>query len=304
MSTGVTLRGRGVAAAVGFATIVGASLFATVSPANAAVGAFNGGGLNVAGGSADTSSIVVSGQDAAVSDVNVVINGITTNFTQVIDAVLESPSGAKVMLMSDVACSNNAAAVTVGIDDSALIPFPGAGAGVGSSALTNGTTYRPTDLDPDQTPCDTTGDDLVPVPTAATLSAFAGSTPNGTWKLHLASDSGGTSVSITSWSLTIESTNNACDGKLATIVSDAKKINGTDGNDVIVAGPKANNIKGFGGNDTICGGSGKDVIKGGAGDDRIFGEAGKDQLKGSGGIDTCIGGPAKDSFARCETAVQ
>src|SRR5690349_6666994 len=189
----VSKRGRAASAAAILA-LTGASLVAAISPASAA-GTFNGAGVTVAGGAATTSNIVVAGQDT-VTDVNVVINGLTTNFAQVVDAVLESPSGAKVMLLSDVACSNAAANTTFGIDDAAQTPFPGAGTGSGSAPLVNGVIYQPTDLDPPTTICDGTGDALVPAPTASALSAFNGSNPNGTWKLHFASDSVGTAASI------------------------------------------------------------------------------------------------------------
>lgn len=102
------------------------------------------------------------------------------------------------------------------------------------------------------------------------------------------------------------STELGCGGKVATIVgtNGKDKLNGTNGDDVILAGNGKDTVKGLGGNDTICGGAGKDVLKGGAGDDHIFGDSGKDQLKGSAGTDVCIGGSSKDSFKGCETATQ
>ena len=301
----VSKRGRAASAAAILA-LTGASLAASVAPANAA-GTFNGAGITVAGNAATTSAIVVAGQEPTVTDVNVVINGLTTNFPQVVDAVLESPSGAKVMLLSDVACSAVAATnTTFGVDDAGQTPFPGSGTGGTSAPIVNGVIYTPTDLDPAATPCDGTGDALVPAPTGSSLSAFNGSNPNGTWKLHFASDSGGTSASIQGWSLSINTPTNGCDSKLATIsgTDGANKITGTAGDDVIVAGGGKDNVKGLGGNDTICGGTGKDVLKGGAGDDRIFGDSGKDQIKGSAGADNCVGGASKDSFSGCEVRVQ
>lgn len=282
-----------------------AALAVAIRPASAA-GTFNGAGVTVPGGAATTSNIVVAGQDT-VTDVNVVLNNFTTNFAQVADVVLESPSGAKVTLLSDVACSASPTTnVTFGIDDAAQTPFPGAGAGAASPPIVNGTIYQPTDLDVGATPCDGSGDGLVPAPTGTTLAAFNGSNPNGTWKLHFASDSGGTSASISGWSLSLSTPTNGCDSKLATIVGTdgSNKIRGTAGDDVIVAGGGKDNVKGLGGNDTICGSAGKDVLKGGAGNDRIFGESGKDQLKGSSGVDVCFGGSSKDSFSGCETRVQ
>lgn len=85
-----------------------------------------------------------------------------------------------------------------------------------------------------------------------------------------------------------------CDGKPATIVSNAPTIVGTKAPDVIVAGPGDNVIRGEGGNDTICAGEGDDVIHGGRGDDTIFGEGGNDTLYGERGSDDLDGGGGED----------
>ena len=96
-----------------------------------------------------------------------------------------------------------------------------------------------------------------------------------------------------------------CDGKVATIVSKKKVIQGTNGADVIVArGTKNNIIYGKGGRDRICagggndhvyGGSGHDRIFGGSGDDDLFGQTGRDDLFGFAGTDVMLGG-AHDDF--------
>ncbi|HVW47903.1 MAG TPA: calcium-binding protein [Solirubrobacterales bacterium] len=87
-----------------------------------------------------------------------------------------------------------------------------------------------------------------------------------------------------------------CDGKPATIVSNAAVITGTKAPDVIVAGPGDNVIHGEGGNDTICGGAGNDTIYGERGDDVIFGEGGDDIIYGERGSDTLDGGPGNDKI--------
>lgn len=86
----------------------------------------------------------------------------------------------------------------------------------------------------------------------------------------------------------------ACDGKAATIISDAAAILGTAGDDVIVGGPGANHISGGGGNDVICAGGGNDVVTGGPGADRIFGASGRDRLDGGSGDDWISGGSGRD----------
>jgi Ca2+-binding RTX toxin-like protein len=124
-----------------------------------------------------------------------------------------------------------------------------------------------------------------------------------------------------------------CDGKPATIVgtSGAETINGTPGDDVIVALAGADTVHGYGGNDIICGGLGNDVLNGGNGNDKLigledndtlnggdgndqeFGGVGNDTLNGGGGADNltgaagtdrCAGGAGPDVFATCETAIQ
>ncbi|HEX3609987.1 MAG TPA: hypothetical protein VHU14_10035 [Solirubrobacterales bacterium] len=85
-----------------------------------------------------------------------------------------------------------------------------------------------------------------------------------------------------------------CNGKQATIVSNAPKIVGTKAPDVIVAGPGDNTIYGEGGNDTICGGEGDDTIYGGRGNDVLFGEGGNDTLYGERGSDDLDGGAGED----------
>ena len=86
----------------------------------------------------------------------------------------------------------------------------------------------------------------------------------------------------------------SCDGKPATIVSNAPKILGTKAPDVIVAGPGDNTIYGMGGDDTICGGEGDDTLYGGRGNDTLFGEGGDDTLYGERGSDELDGGAGED----------
>ena len=86
----------------------------------------------------------------------------------------------------------------------------------------------------------------------------------------------------------------SCDGKKATIVSNAAKIVGTKAPDVIVAGPGDNVIYGEGGDDTICGGEGNDTIFGGRGSDDLLGEGGDDTIHGERGSDAIDGGAGSD----------
>lgn len=74
-----------------------------------------------------------------------------------------------------------------------------------------------------------------------------------------------------------------CRGQAATIV-------GTDGRDVINAGPGRDVIAARGGNDDIDAGAGRDLVCGGAG---------RDRLDGGGGADRCRGGPGRDREVSC-----
>ena len=87
-----------------------------------------------------------------------------------------------------------------------------------------------------------------------------------------------------------------CQGKPATIVSNAATITGTKAPDVIVAGDGDNTIHGEGGNDTICAGGGNDTIYGERGVDALYGEEGDDTIYGERGSDTLDGGGGNDKI--------
>jgi Ca2+-binding RTX toxin-like protein len=87
-----------------------------------------------------------------------------------------------------------------------------------------------------------------------------------------------------------------CQGKPATIVSNAATIRGGKAPDVIVAGAGNNTIFGEGGNDTICGGAGDDTIDGERGVDSIYGEEGNDTIEGERGSDKLDGGGGNDKI--------
>ncbi|MDP9465228.1 MAG: S8 family serine peptidase, partial [Actinomycetota bacterium] len=88
-----------------------------------------------------------------------------------------------------------------------------------------------------------------------------------------------------------------CFGAPATIVGSAfdDVINGTAGDDVIVAGAGADTINGLGGNDQICGDAGDDTIDTGDGDDLVLGGSGADTIKGGNGNDVLVGNPGGGS---------
>ena len=89
-----------------------------------------------------------------------------------------------------------------------------------------------------------------------------------------------------------------CDGRTATIVSAARIVQGTPGDDVIVAtGTSGQEIRGGDGDDIICGSVGPDRILAGAGDDTVLAGNGNDTIDGLTGADTLDGGFGRDAIA-------
>jgi Ca2+-binding RTX toxin-like protein len=79
----------------------------------------------------------------------------------------------------------------------------------------------------------------------------------------------------------------ACAGIILTnLITGSVMLNGTSGNDLILASAFVDTINGGDGNDCILGGGGADVITGGNGND------------------ICIGGPGTDIFLTCEIQIQ
>jgi Ca2+-binding RTX toxin-like protein len=83
----------------------------------------------------------------------------------------------------------------------------------------------------------------------------------------------------------------ACFGVPATMVGTVNNdvINGTPGNDVIVAGDGNDTINGNGGNDRVCAGNGNDTVNGGTGADFVLGDPGADTIRGDADNDTLVG---------------
>ncbi|HJR09157.1 MAG TPA: hypothetical protein VJ842_17995 [Pyrinomonadaceae bacterium] len=146
------------------------------------------------------SNITVAGQTGVVQRVSVTLNSLTHTSATALDILLVSPSGRKSIIMSDMVngAVNN---VTFTLDDYAPLPLPLNQTGTTGFPLTPGV-YRPTNS--------STGDTFpAPAPAApytATLSAFNGDNPNGTWSLYvLDDDANGDSGSIAGgWTITFD----------------------------------------------------------------------------------------------------
>ena len=127
-----------------------------------------------------------------LTDVNVTLTGFSHTYPADIDILLEGPSGATVVLMSDVGSFTNAVNATLTFDD----------AGVSMGGPVTSGTYRPTniaggDVFASPAPSGTPGTDL---------AVFNGTNPAGTWKLYIVDDFPGDSGSLSGgWSLDITS---------------------------------------------------------------------------------------------------
>ena len=140
------------------------------------------------------SSIAIAGLPAQTLVKSVTINGFTHTYPQDVDIILRSPSGATVILMSDVNGTTPTTNANYTLDDAA------------ASLLSTGSnasgTYRPTNSG--------TGDNW-PAPGPGTvnqatpsLGSFGAGNNNGTWELFVYDDAGGDIGSIASWSITFE----------------------------------------------------------------------------------------------------
>jgi subtilisin-like proprotein convertase family protein len=129
------------------------------------------------------SNITVSGFTGIANKVTVSLKNFNHTYPDDVDVLLVSPTGQKMIIMSDVggdnAITNN---VTITLDDAAAGLLPNA------TVITTGT-YRPTnigagDVFPASAP---DGPYLTPASagTATLNSAFAGEDPNGVWSLYV-----------------------------------------------------------------------------------------------------------------------
>ena len=123
-----------------------------------------------------TSQITVTGQTGLVTDVDVTLNGFTSEFPDDLDVMLVGPNGRKVILMSDACGGDDLNNASVTFDDEALAPLSEGG------PCGSGTFFPYNAEDVDEPPF---------VPTGPALSAFDGFVPNGVWTLVAADTQSG-----------------------------------------------------------------------------------------------------------------
>jgi hypothetical protein len=162
------------------------------------------------------STINVSGLNGNLASLKVTLTNLSHTWPDDIDALLVGPTGAKIILMSDVGGSDDLNNITLTFDPLATAALPDSG------LITSGT-YLPTDF--------AIGDlfnSPAPIgPYGTDFSVFNNTNPNGVWSLYIMDDTGGDAGDIAGgWSLTIgtTSTNNP------TLAIAATNANQTEGN--------------------------------------------------------------------------
>ncbi len=158
------------------------------------------------------SSVDVSGMAGAVTKVTLAFNALTHSSVNDVDALLVAPTGANLVVMSDVGNPMGLNTAT-----NANLTFDDAAAGVVPSGAVPTGSYKPTNGDdglPDVFPS-------APTPSAQTTlgGAFTGINPNGSWKLYVVDDTtGDVGVMAGGWTLTI-TTENAAVATTTTVTS-------------------------------------------------------------------------------------
>ena len=266
--------------------------------------------------------LLVGGATGVITDVKIILIGVTHTFPDDLDMMLEGPNGSNnLVFWSDVGASDDIFNKTFEISDSAPTALP-------ATNLTPGE-FKPTDNDNTENDAyfgSSTGgvNHAAPGGASTLASAFNGLNPNGIWTLYLKDDTMGDSGSLARWALSITTSSNAAlvDGgaDADTLAIDSASpsggffffsnlsfpvfysgissfaFNGFGGNDTFVGGLEPNVASGGDGDDVLSGGGGVDVLSGDNGADTLSGGVGNDTLDGGLGIDALNGGPGDNSF--------
>ncbi len=158
------------------------------------------------------STITVAGATSTISKITVTLNGFNHTFPSDVDVLLVSPTGRKMIIMSDVGNSLDAVNATITLDDAAAVVLPS-----GNGLVTG--TYQPANFNTVQDPFPApapVGPYLSPTSggSETLTSAFtgpAGGDPNGVWSLYVVDDAGTDIGTITGgWSITLTNITNVC----------------------------------------------------------------------------------------------
>lgn len=152
--------------------------------------------LQIPDGAQTASSIMVSGFETEVADVDVTLRNLNHAHPDTLDLLLLGPGGQTAIIVSDTGVSANQ--VTLTLDDQAAKKVPG------TSTLTSGD-FQPTNFG--------SGDAFAPPappspPSGAFLGVFNSTAPNGVWTLFIRHDTPGFTGSLNGgWSLRITTAN-------------------------------------------------------------------------------------------------
>jgi subtilisin-like proprotein convertase family protein len=179
------------------------------------------------------SNVIVSGAPTTISKLTATINNFNHTFPDDVDLLLVSPTGRKMIIMSDAGGSTVAVNFNITLDDAAAAALPD---GVG---LTSGT-FRPSNYgtvqDPFPAPAPA-GPYLTPAPggsdtLTSAYTGAAGGNPNGTWSLYAVDDSAGDAGNILAgWTIALTTSTNVCSGQpsLALVSAQSRRVHGAAG---------------------------------------------------------------------------
>ena len=137
--------------------------------------------LDNSSGSLYPSSIAVGGMSGAISKVIVKLNGLQHTYPDDIDILLVGPGGQKVMLMSDAGGSTDVVNVNLTFDSATVTALP-------DSSQISSRTYRPSNYVGKDGTTDPFSAPAPAGPFGTSLSAFNGTSPNGSWNLFVKDD--------------------------------------------------------------------------------------------------------------------
>ena len=137
----------------------------------------------------------VANRTGTIADIDVTLEGVTHSFADDIDLLLVSPSGTRVVLLSDACGDPDLVGVTLTLDDEAGAAVPEAGPCAGGGTLMpSDYAGGPVDAFPEPAPSG---------PHGSSLSAFDGEPPNGLWSVYAVDDNAGDSGEIGGVTLSI-----------------------------------------------------------------------------------------------------
>ncbi len=182
------------------------------------------------------SSINVAGLVGRVRTVSVTLFNFNHTFPDDVDVLLVSPTGRKMIILSDAGGSSDAVNSTIVLDDAANSLVPDSG----PIPINTTTAYKPTNYG--------TGDTFAspapgppyespaPAGTATFASVFGGDNPNGTWSLYVVDDVGGDVGNIAGgWSITITTEQFTCTTGCGGVRLETRSALSRDGSGNVVA---------------------------------------------------------------------